>query len=174
MDDNYTEDIIEKARNILESHIVNDNNTGKFMYTCPNHNNYPHQWLWDSCFHSIVWSHFDIEKAKTELLTVVKKQYDNGLLPHMSYWRKSQSLIGKLSDWLFKIWPDKDRSHITQPPVISHAVEIVYNKCKDLDWLKEIIEPLLKYFDWLKTERDYDNDGLVSIIHPWESGMDML
>lgn len=173
MNDYKYENIIKKAKEIVNSHIVREKETGEFLYTCPNHKNYPHQWLWDSSFHSIIWSYLDIDKAKKELLTVVKKQYDNGMLPHMSYWRKAPSLLGKISDWFFAN-KEGDRSHITQPPVIAQAAEIVYNKSKDIDWLKKIIVPLIDYFNWLDSDRDYDNDGLVSIIHPWESGMDML
>ena len=30
-----------------------------------------------------------------------------------------------------------------------------------------------RYFDWWKNERDIDGSGLVTILHPWESGIDL-
>ncbi|MHA1230282.1 MAG: MGH1-like glycoside hydrolase domain-containing protein, partial [Candidatus Helarchaeota archaeon] len=125
-------------------------------------------------FHAIVWSYFDIEKAKTELSTMVKKQFDNGMIPHMNYWIKSPTIIGKIADWLFKNYPENDRSFITQPAIIAYAVECVYNKSKDIEWLKSIINSLIKYYDWFYNERNVDDDGLVVVIHPWETGLDML
>jgi len=32
---------------------------------------------------------------------------------------------------------------------------------------------IIRYFNWWKTERDVDGNGLVSILHPWESGIDL-
>ncbi len=166
--------IINEAREVLTDRIVKSENTGRFLYTCPSPNIYPHQWLWDSAFHSIVWTYFDIENAKQELITVVKKQFNNGMIPHMSYWRRSPSFIGRVTDWIFKNYPEKDRSSITQPPVIGEAVEIVYEKSNDAKWLSKMIGPLIKYFNWFYSERNIDDDGLVVVIHPWETGMDML
>lgn len=30
-----------------------------------------------------------------------------------------------------------------------------------------------RYFDWWKNDRDVDGNGLVTILHPWESGIDL-
>jgi hypothetical protein len=30
-----------------------------------------------------------------------------------------------------------------------------------------------RYFNWWKNERDVDGNGLVTILHPWESGIDL-
>lgn len=136
---------------------------------------YQHQWLWDSCFHAIVWSYFNPEYSKKELLNLTKKQFNNGMLPHMYYWKKVSGLYPRIGDWLFKnLWPEKDRTHITQPPLIAQSVSVVYQKTQDLDFLEKIIGPVKNYFNWLHKERNLTGDGLVSIIHPWESGMDLL
>ena len=29
---------------------------------------YPFQWFWDSCFHAVALSHFDAERARSEVL----------------------------------------------------------------------------------------------------------
>jgi glycogen debranching enzyme len=65
----------------------------------------------------------------------------------------------------------KDRSVITQPPVIARAVEIVYERSQDRKFLEFMLEPVIKFYEWLHRERT-DKDNLVFIINPWESGMD--
>ena len=74
-----TSDIKERARLILEGNLVSNE---EYFYTCPSTGTYQHQWLWDSCFHAIIWTYFDPENAKKELFSLVKKQYENGMLPH--------------------------------------------------------------------------------------------
>ena len=163
----------ERARKVLEGNVFSSET---FFYTCPSLDQYTHQWLWDSCFHAIIWSYFNPENAKKELLSLIKKQFDNGMLPHMCYWKSAVGLIPRIGDFLFKNWPEKDRSRITQPPLIAQAVEKVYAQTQDQAFLERMIIPLQKYYDWLHTERNekVSGDGLVSIIHPWESGMDLL
>jgi len=164
--------IKKSALAVLKKNLVQGDG---FFYTCPSLRTYQHQWFWDSCFHAIVWTYFNPEYAKMELLTLVKKQFDNGLIPHMLYWKRAKGRTAKLGDILFKrAWPEKDRSHITQPPVLAQAVAKVYEKTMDDEFLNKMIHPLIKFYDWLHDERNLaiSGDGLVSIIHPWESGLD--
>ena len=79
--DNLTE-IKEWAHKVLAGNIFSSET---YFYTCPSLGHYEHQWLWDSCFHAIIWSYFNPENAKRELLSLIKKQFENGMLPHMYY-----------------------------------------------------------------------------------------
>ncbi|NVM55324.1 MAG: hypothetical protein HWN66_16575 [Candidatus Helarchaeota archaeon] len=167
-------EVKEKARAVLEGNLVAGEN---FFYTCPSTGTYQHQWLWDSSFHAIIWTYFDPENAKKELISLVANQFENGMLPHMNYWKSASGLLPRLSDWLFgRLWPEKNRSYITQPPVIAQAVEAVFLKTQDKNFLAHMINPLKRYFDWLHLERNerISGDGLVSVVHPWETGMDLL
>jgi len=166
------ESLKEKAKRVLEKNIVEGKD---YFYTCPSVGTYQHQWLWDSCFHAIIWTYFNPEYAKKELLNLTKKQFDNGMFPHMYYWKRTSGLYPRLADWFFKkLWPEKDRTRITQPPLIAQAVLKVYETTNDLDFVKKMFDPLKKYYNWFDVERDFTGDGLVSIIHPWASGMDLL
>src|SRR5690606_28339572 len=69
-------DLFEAAKTVLKM-----NDTGN--YTIPAPGLYPHQWLWDSCFIAIGIRHYDIERAKIELLHLLSGQWTNGMLPHM-------------------------------------------------------------------------------------------
>jgi hypothetical protein len=42
-----------------------------------------------------------------------------------------------------------------------------------MDILKEMVPKLVRYFNWWKDNRDVDGNGLVTILHPWESGIDL-
>src|SRR3954471_487361 len=72
------QDLFEQAKAVL---AMNDRGN----YTQPAHGLYPHQWLWDSCFIAIGLRHLDTERAKTELRSLLRGQWSNGMLPHMIF-----------------------------------------------------------------------------------------
>ena len=52
-------------------------------YTVPHGSVYPWQWLWDSCFHSLIWAELgDGERAVAELANVLAVQDELGFVPH--------------------------------------------------------------------------------------------
>jgi neutral trehalase len=66
-------------------------------------------------------------------------------------------------------------SGITQPPMLAEAVVRVGERLKLPErrlWYREMYEALVAYHQWLYTERDPHTEGLVSLIHPWETGLD--
>lgn len=146
-----------------------------YRYTAPSldtgdfgRKDYANQFLWDSCFHAITWRWIDPMMAQDELLALVagqvKEGADEGMIPHCHYWKGGAS-------WL---WGQDDRSSITQPPLIAVAAQLVYERSGSREFLDRIYAPLRSYHDWFDRRRDPDGDGLVCIIHPWESGGDAL
>jgi|FLYN01.1.fsa_nt_gi alpha,alpha-trehalase len=129
---------------------------------------YANQFMWDSCFHAIIWRWIDPAMAQDELLSLVSRQVndgpDAGMIPHCNYWRGG-------GDWL---WKQADRSSITQPPLIASAAFLVFQRSQDRSFLDAIYPRLRAYHDWFDRRRDPDQDGLVCIIHPWEAGGDAL
>ncbi|HSD56239.1 MAG TPA: hypothetical protein VLA92_03735, partial [Candidatus Saccharimonadales bacterium] len=67
---NETPDVSERAIELLKK-----NDRG--LYTIPAEGLYPHQWLWDSCFIAIGQRHYDIERAKMEILSLIRGQWSN-------------------------------------------------------------------------------------------------
>jgi hypothetical protein len=67
-------------------------------------------------------------------------------------------------------------SGMTQPPVHAIACYYIYknaeNKTKAKEFLRRIYPNLKRYHKYLLTERDPEKSGLVTIFHPWESGLD--
>ncbi len=139
---------------------------GTYRYTRPAPSRYEQQWLWDSCFHAMIYRHFDAAMARDELFSVVASQVsmgkDAGMIPHMTYWRGGG----------LELWGEDGYSIITQPPLIAVAAQLVYEKTQDRALLDELYSPICLYHLWFDRRRDPDQDHLVSLIHPWESGWD--
>lgn len=139
----------------------NQRDSGGRFFTLPSSSYYPHQWFWDSCFHSIIYASFgQFQKAEDELKSLLAKQWENGMIPHLIY----------LDDTRFdEDWGTNNMtSSITQPPMIAYAAEKICKRNKK--FVKDIFEQLNKYYDWLYDARS--ENYLLSIIHPWESGLD--
>ncbi len=131
-------------------------------YTSPNLDVYPWQWLWDSCFHAIVWARLGEERAVDELANVFAHQDDSGFVPHMTYWGHDVFHAG--------FWGRRASSSITQPPMFGHAVATI--GALGLEVSDETIDRAHLGLVHLLEVRPRRSDGLVSLCHPWESGAD--
>jgi len=148
------------------------------QWTCPSGALYPHQWLWDSCFTAIGIARFDARRAADELRALFRGQWDNGMLPHMIF-AEGVSDLGSRSIWRSKRNPlaprDVGTSCITQPPLVAIAAQRVASELPPEEGralLSELFPKLTAYHSWLYAERDPKQIGLVTLIHPWESGLD--
>lgn len=142
-----------------------------YSFSVPSNITYPYQWFWDSCFHAIVWTYFDIEQAKAELRTLLRAQSPDGRIPHRICWEKR--LVYPYRFYLQSgalLHPV--RSQLVQPPVLAEALENVYERSGDGTFLAETLPKVERFYHWLARHRDPDGDDLVSIIHPYESGLD--
>ncbi len=131
-------------------------------YTCPNRDRYPWQWLWDSCFHSIVWAHAGDERALTELASCFAGQLPGGFVPHMAYPSDPDHHAG--------FWGRRGWSSITQPPMFGHALAELARR--GIDPPGELIERAGRGLWFLLEQRRRSPAGLVEVVHPWESGAD--
>ena len=161
---------LQKAAALLESNRIDIDG---YSYTAPSldtldfgRKDYANQYLWDSCFHAIIWRWIDPPKAQAELLSLVSRQVEEGLdagmIPHCNYWRNG-------GGWL---WSQPERSSLTHPPLIAVAAYLVFEHSHDREFLAAIYAKVARYHDWFERRRDPDKDGLVCIIHPWEAGGD--
>ena len=140
-----------------------------FDFTCPSLSGYPFQWFWDSCFHAITLRHFDIEWAKNELLTLTSLARPDGLIGHVIYWESDEFPSHSRR---YAVAKEGFTSSSIQPPVLSQAVEAIWEKDQDRDFLNTMLPRMWRFHRWLLENRDRDGDGLISIIQPDESGMD--
>jgi neutral trehalase len=164
-------DLLIRAKAVLE---LNDRGD----YTMPAPVLYPHQWLWDSCFTAIGLRHVDVERAKLELLSLLRGQWHNGMLPNIifrpdAHYRRDREAW---RSWLNPSAPEGvATSGITQPPMLAEAVVRVGAKLGWPErrlWYQMVWPALLAYHEWIYAERDPHHEGLALLIHPWEVGLD--
>lgn len=166
----------DRAADVL---AINDHGS----YTIPAAGLYPHQWLWDSCFTAVGLRHLDVERAKLEILSLLRGQWANGMVPHVILSPTLRDERGKRlrNAYIWRSWlnpnapDDVSTSGITQPPMLAEAVVRIGEKLKWPErraWFKMVYPALLLYHQWLYSERDPHHEGLVLQIHPWETGLD--
>jgi hypothetical protein len=144
----------------------------------------PHQWLWDSGWHMITWSYRNPNNSIADLRTMLQFQQPNGFIPEMIFWEKKR-WFEKLAEHFFgysqnkvinketgKVEKGVFYTDISQMPMLGYSLRAIWNATHNKDLLKEFVPKLVHYLEWWTNERDPDKDGLVSIIHPWESGID--
>ena len=159
---------VEEAKKILLGNRKNG-------YTLPTNNKlYPAQWNWDSAFIALGYSHFNLDFSITEIETLLDGQWDDGMVPHILFHEKDTSYFPNHTTW--KCGKNIPSSGITQPPVLAIILKkIIENNQLNDDQNSRILKILIKikkYHEWFIKFRDPNKTGLVSILHPWESGYD--
>ena len=161
--------LIERARRILS-----ENDLG--ASTKPSPDLYPHQWNWDSGFIAIGICHFDANRAQTEIRSLLRGQWRDGMIPHIIYDPDASGYFPDPHRWQTRLSAAAPQtvltSGITQPPMITIAAWECVLRSGDRYFAEEIYPPLLAYHRWFHRQRDPYAEGLAAIIHPWESGLD--
>jgi hypothetical protein len=147
-------------------------------WTCPAAGIYPHQWLWDSGFVAIGLARHDPRRAAGELTALLRGQWSNGMIPHVVFAEDGRDVASR------RLWGSRrdprapvgvDTSCITQPPVLAIAARRVADHLSGTDrqeFLRAVVPRLLAHHAWLYRERDPHGTGLVTLLHPWECGLD--
>ena len=148
-------DLRAAVLDLLERHWDDDRG-----FCVPNASTYPHLWLWDSCFHAIIWAYLDDPRAGRELDAVLAGQLADGLVPHMRYG------AGPPDTWL---GPLPTTSSLAQPPMFGHAINVL--RSRQVEVAPEMITRARRGLDWLWSQRRTDRD-LLYVVHPWEAGND--
>jgi putative isomerase len=122
-------------------------------------------WSWDSWKHAVGLSYYDLRLAKEQVKLMFKFQNEDGFVADCVY-----------RDTTIEAHNYRD----TKPPLSAWAVAKIYEKDKDLEFVKYMYPKLKKYHYWWYNKRDHDQDGLCEygstdgslIAAKWESGMD--
>src|ERR1700689_5047512 len=136
-----------------------------FGYTCPSPSRYPWQWYWDSCFQAIALRRYDSGRAERELRSLLNAQRDDGFIGHTIFW--NQPLAGSRRYIYNVISPTDPMTASIQPPLLAWAWRIVVGD-------PSAVPAIVDHYDWLARHRDLDDDGLIWIVQPDESGLDAL
>ncbi|WP_374215112.1 MGH1-like glycoside hydrolase domain-containing protein [Streptomyces longispororuber] len=153
--------------------------------TVPSRTLYPHQWSWDSAFIAIGLRHVSPVRAQVELETLIAAQWGDGRIPHIvfhpdvpldayfpspDFWRSSAA--GRAAGAPHTV----QTSGIVQPPVHALAAWLVHRAdpalSRSRSFLTRVYPGLAAWHRYLLHRRDLGGGGLVSVVHPWEQGMD--
>lgn len=122
-------------------------------------------WSWDSWKHAVGLSYYNTKLAKNQMNLMFDFQLDNGFIVDCVF--RDTSI-------------EKHNFRDTKPPLSTWAVVNIFERDKDIDFIKNIYPKLKKYHKWWYVNRDHDKDGLCEygstdgslIAAKWESGMD--
>lgn len=152
--------------------VLKENDRG--TYTVPTKGLYPFQWNWDSCLTALGQSHYDEARAWTEIDTLFAHQWPDGMVPHIVFHVPDDGYFPGPDVWA--TGRPTPTSGITQPPVAGFAVRRLYDRARDKALAADRARALLPRIDawhrWFYEMRDPHGEGLVAILHPWESGRD--
>ncbi len=122
-------------------------------------------WSWDSWKHAVGLSYYDTNLAKNQMRAMFDFQSEDGFIVDCVY-----------RDTTIEAHNYRD----TKPPLSAWAIAKIYEKDKDIEFVKEFYPKLKKYHSWWYNKRDHDQDGLCEygstdgtvLAAKWESGMD--
>jgi glycogen debranching enzyme len=146
-----------------------------YCYVAPSLDTYPFQWFWDTCFHVVMLARLgEHEAAKKNLRSLFAMQEENGFVGHMIFWkqvlpRRYTDVIQARPTWQ-SLRPHM--SALIQPPMAAQALHCIFEESGDRIYLGELYARVRRHHEWLARNRDLDGDGLLTIISPFESGMD--
>ena len=150
---------------------------------------YPHQWSWDSAFIAMGLARVDPDRAAVELSGLLDAQWGNGKIPHIvfhpaapphSYWPGPRH-------WACEVPTEAPpgctpyTSGLLQPPLHAIAAARLWQLAtrhgsNAVDRIRAFLDSsyagLMDWHAYLLSARDVEGSGLVTIYHPWESGMD--
>jgi glycogen debranching enzyme len=127
----------------------------------PSKASYVGAWLWDSALHAIAYRHIDPELARDQIRVMLAQQMPDGMLPDAIF---DEGVVTEIDHPI--------HGRVTKPPILAWSVLKVHEAEPDLDFLKEVYEPLQLENQWWFGQNDSDEDGIVEYTHPYSSGLD--
>jgi hypothetical protein len=155
--------IQDQARELLDRNWREGTYRGReYGFSVPSPRSYPWQWYWDSCFHAIVRSRWEPDRARRELETLLAANED-GFIGHTVFWGTPVDLV---RFYRYNVGRrDALMTSTIQPPLLAWTWRHVVGDPAE--------EPrLAAHHAWLRENRALEDDGLLWLIQPDESGMD--
>lgn len=171
--------IREEALKILKKNTYQTSTKQQtYSYILPSKEFYMHQWFWDSCIHAMGLVYHDSQQAFNEIESLLGGQWNNGHIGHITFSQDDTTYFPGPMWWGTERFSQNGRlsSGIIQPPLlavsINHIDTVLKEKGESTSWVDTILPHIISYHYYLKNTRDNENSGLITIIHPWESGTD--
>ncbi|MDT5043781.1 MAG: hypothetical protein QOE51_4766 [Actinoplanes sp.] len=152
----------------------------------PSRRLYPHQWSWDAAFIAVGLAYTNPTRAWQDLRHLFEAQWPDGRVPHIVF--NPSTAEGDYfpgpAFWAvpaYEARPARGSTALVQPPLhalgawevyrhaTAHGAGCAQDAGVELAWL---YPRLVRQQEYLLGRRDAGGDGLASIVHPWESGLD--
>lgn len=167
-----------RALQCLEKNLVKG--PGYYTHSPCLHKYGPFQWLWDTCFHVIVMAKSEKQSdgqpppGLRDFHTLFQHQHPNGFIPEVVFWGE-KPWMHRVVDSLWG-YSTQSETDITQMPMLPYALRALIRSAVSQNDAQQILQhygsKVMRNLEWWSEARDPDGNGLVSIVHPWESGMD--
>jgi len=172
-------DLWNSAAHVLDTNWSDD-------HMVPSRGLYPHQWSWDAAFIAIGLAYTNPSRAWRDLRSLFEAQWPDGRVPHIVFDPRTaeDDYFPGPGFWQVPAYggrPARSSTGLVQPPLhavaawevyrraAAHGVTCAHEAREQLAWL---YPRLVAQQEYLSRRRDAGGDGLASIVHPWESGLD--
>ncbi|MEI7576730.1 MAG: trehalase family glycosidase [Armatimonadota bacterium] len=134
--------LVERAVATLESNIIAEASWSPRRGICPSPRTYPGVWNWDNAFHALATVRWDPALAYDQIALFLENQRPDGMLVDV-------------------VWPDgRVIDHIGKPPVMPWALEQIYRRSPDREFLAMAYPKLARYEEFWREQRGGDAEGL--------------
>ena len=179
MNPEMSAELWNSAVSVLDANWADD-------HMVPSRRLYPHQWSWDAAFIAIGLAYTNPARAWLDLRHLFEAQWPDGRVPHIVFDPRTAEgdYFPGPAFWQVPAYgsrPAGGSTALVQPPMHATAAWAVYQRAAapgtdgaqaaaaELAWL---YPRLVKQQEYLLGRRDASGNGLASIVHPWESGLD--
>lgn len=118
-------------------------------------------WQWDSYFHALAYRHIEKRLAQDQIRIMLDHQREDGMIPDAVH---DEGTVTHLN---FPVEAD-----VTKPPLLGWSAWKLYEVDRDLEFLNEIYESIVRCTRWWYDKSDLDRNGLCEYGHPYSSGLD--
>ncbi len=143
------------------------NDRGRF--TIPTAGLYPYQWNWDSAFVALGFATYDMNRAWTEITSLIEGQWSDGMIPSIIFRSDDPDYFPGPSRW-GKTHGNIPSTGVSQPPVLASIVRQITRGPQGAERRAEVFDQIFAWHAWYHTARTVD--GIVATVHPWETGRD--
>ncbi|MGD2143353.1 MAG: trehalase family glycosidase [Anaerolineae bacterium] len=146
---------------VMANNLISPQGQVTYEAMTPSKMNYVGLWLWDSALHALAYRHVDPELARDQIRAMIAHQLSDGMMPDAVY---DEGVVAEIDHPI--------RAEVTKPPILAWAALKLHETDPDLDFLREIYVPLVRWNAWWFSMNDDDVDGLAQYNHPYSSGLD--
>lgn len=146
---------------VMANNLVSPSGYVKYEAMMPTKAFYVGAWLWDSALHAVAFRQIDVELARDQIRVMLANQLPDGMLPDAIF---DEGLVSEISHPI--------HAKVTKPPIMAWAALKIHETDPNVDFLKEIYEPLKRENAWWFKYNDDDRDSIVQYTHPYSSGLD--